>query len=78
MYGWENTPAQVHSRRPANRTPLDGLFVAGAWTQPGSGTIATIQSGFQTAQQILGYADRGEFLSALGYDSSARDSDAVA
>ncbi len=77
MYGWENSPTQVHSRRPANRTPLDGLYVAGAWAQPGSGTIATMQSGFQTAQAILGYEDRNAFLAAIGYDAS-RGSGAVA
>ena len=78
MYGWENSPAQVHSRRPGNSTPVEGLYAAGAWTQPGSGTIATMQSGFQTAQAILGYEDRDRFLTALGYDASSRGSGAVA
>lgn len=71
MYGWENNPRQTHSRRPANQTPIDGLYLAGAWTQPGSGTINTMQSGFQTAQIILGYTDKDEFLRALGYDAGA-------
>jgi prolycopene isomerase len=78
MYGWENSPNQVHSRRPGNSTPIEGLYVAGAWTQPGSGTIATMQSGFQTAQAILGYADRDEFLAALGYDLPAHGPGAAA
>ncbi len=70
MYGWENNPRQTHSRRPSNRTPIEGLYLAGAWSQPGSGTINTMQSGFQTAQIILGYADRDEFLRELGYDAT--------
>jgi phytoene dehydrogenase-like protein len=76
MYGWENHPGQAHGRRPPNRTPLEGLYIAGAWSQPGSGTIAAMQSGFQTAQMILGYADKDEFLTAVGYDVSERGSSA--
>ena len=36
-----------------------------------------MQSGFQTAQQILGYGDRDEFFAAIGYEAS-RGSGAVA
>jgi prolycopene isomerase len=71
MYGWENNPRQSHSRRPSNRTSIEGLYLAGAWSQPGSGTINTMQSGFQTAQMILGYTDTDEFLQALGYNAGA-------
>ena len=67
LYGWENTPAQTLTKRLSNRTPIDGLYLSGAWTQPGSGTIGVMQSGFQTAQAIAGYADQGTFLDALGY-----------
>jgi hypothetical protein len=34
-----------------------------------------MQSGFQTAQAILGYTDRNAFLAALGYDGSAAVAD---
>lgn len=77
MYGWENNPHQVHSRRPSNRSSVDGLYFAGAWSQPGSGTINVMQSGFQTALMILGYTDDEEFLRALGYDVSTAGSTAT-
>jgi prolycopene isomerase len=71
MYGWENNPFQTHSRRPRNQTPLEGLYLAGAWAQPGSGTINAMQSGFQTAQIILGFRDKDDFLRSLGYEPAA-------
>jgi prolycopene isomerase len=65
MYGWENSPGQTGARRPANKTPLEGLYLASAWSRPGSGSINAIFAGFQTAQMILAYADRNEFLRSL-------------
>jgi prolycopene isomerase len=69
MYGWENVPTQSHARRLPNTTPIEGLYLASAWTQPGSGTIAAMQSGFQTAQIVLGYRDKLEFLRAVGIEA---------
>jgi prolycopene isomerase len=68
MYGWENSPGQSHARRLANVTPVEGLYLAGAWAQPGSGTVAVMQSGFQTAQLILGHASKADFLRSLGFE----------
>jgi phytoene desaturase len=65
MYGWENTVHQQGSRRPQNKTPIEGLYLASAWTQPGSGTINAMYSGVATAQMILGYGDKDEFFRAL-------------
>ena len=70
MYGWENTAFQSHSRRPGNRTPIEGLYLTGAWAQPGSGTVNVMQSGFQTALIALGYTDQDEFLRSLGYNGA--------
>lgn len=67
IYGWENTPDQSLSKRLSNATPIDGLFLASAWSQPGCGTIAVMQAGFQVAQQIMGYTDQRQFLQDLGY-----------
>jgi prolycopene isomerase len=69
MYGWENTPQQSHARRLPNSTPIEGLYLASAWAQPSSGTIGVMQSGFQTAQIILGYGDKNDFLHSLGFDA---------
>jgi len=62
MYGWANSPDQVAARRPANDAPIDGLYLAGHWTQPGSGSIAVIFSGLRAAQLALG--ERAEHLGA--------------
>ena len=67
IYGWENTPDQSLSKRLSNATPIENLFLASAWSQPGPGTIAVMQAGFQVAQRILGYADQRKFLEDLGY-----------
>lgn len=55
-YGWDNIPSQTGGRRSPHITPIDGLFLAGHWTQPGSGTMRTLVSGFHTAQMILASA----------------------
>jgi prolycopene isomerase len=63
-YGWDNTPAQTGGRRSPHLAPIEGLYLAGHWTQPGSGTMRTLVSGFHTAQMILQAtgADRIEFV----------------
>lgn len=54
IYGWENTPRQTGGMRSPHVCPLQGLFLAGHWTAPGSGAIRTLVSGFHTAQLVLG------------------------
>lgn len=34
---------------------MEGLFLAGHWTTPGSGTIRCLVSGYHTAQVVLGF-----------------------
>jgi phytoene dehydrogenase-like protein len=57
VYGFANTPAENPAFRLEQRGPLDGLWFAGAWTQPGAGFAATISSGIVAGDAIL--ADRG-------------------
>ena len=45
IYGWENSPAHAGTRRLHHRTPVEGLFLCGHWTQPGSGSFRVIFSG---------------------------------
>ena len=52
-YGWENLPSQSGGRRSPHVTPLEGLFLSGHWSQPGSGSIRVFVSGMHTAQLVL-------------------------
>jgi prolycopene isomerase len=52
-YGWENTPKQTGGRRSSHVTPLEGLLLAGHWTQPGSTSLRVLVSGLHTAQMVL-------------------------
>jgi prolycopene isomerase len=54
MYGWANSVDQVATRRPSNKTPIEGLFLAGHWAQPGSGSMGVIFSGLRASQLALG------------------------
>lgn len=65
IYGWELSPGQVGLSRPRQRTPIDGLFLAGHWTRPGAGIYGVTVSGVQAAQMILGYAGIGEMFASF-------------
>jgi prolycopene isomerase len=64
-YGWENTPNQTVPKRLDFRTPIDGLFLAGHWTHPGTGSIRCLLSGAQTAAAIEGREHPVELLASL-------------
>ena len=64
-YGWENTPDQTVPKRLGFRTPIDGLFLTGHWTHPGTGSIRCLLSGAQTAAAIAGRNDPIDLLASL-------------
>lgn len=49
--GWACTP-EADALRPANTTPIEGLFLAGHWTVPGPGTGSVTHSGWLAASLI--------------------------
>ena len=57
-FGWEDAVASVGSRRPAPVTPIPGVYLAGHWTQPGSGLYRAVLSGMHTARAVLAAAGR--------------------
>jgi prolycopene isomerase len=65
VYGWENSPFQAGTRRLHHRTPVEGLFLCGHWTQPGSGTFRAIFSGVETTMNLLGAGFADQFLRGL-------------
>jgi phytoene desaturase len=73
LYGWEPSPDQVAGARPAHRTPLPGLYLAGHWTRPGGGVYGAVASGLQAAQIMLAehpQPQRSPSLAALQPTSS--------
>ncbi len=64
IYGWELSPGQVGAGRPGNSTPLNGLFLAGHWAQPGGGVYGVVVSGIEAAAAVLGI-DRDGLFSRL-------------
>jgi prolycopene isomerase len=53
IYGWENTLQHVGSKRPSPHTPVAGLYLAGHWTQPGTGWLRSAVSGMLTSRLVL-------------------------
>ena len=53
IYGYAQLTTQAGSRRPANRTPLPGLYLTGSWTGIGGGYEGAIASGLQTAAMLM-------------------------
>ncbi|HUG85443.1 MAG TPA: NAD(P)/FAD-dependent oxidoreductase, partial [Euzebya sp.] len=56
-FGWELTPLASGSARPAPRTPVAGLYLAGKWTQPGGCFLRSTVSGVFASQLVM--ADAG-------------------
>ena len=53
-YGIAASPAQFLKGRPGTRTPVQGLFLAGASTRAGHGIAGVMRSGLDAASAILG------------------------
>jgi len=53
IFGWNNTPEQSMMNRLPQETPIDNLYLAGAWTFPGGGQSAVLVSGLGAAKLIL-------------------------
>jgi hypothetical protein len=53
VYGFEQSIEQSNSKRLRNRTPINGLFLTGAWTWSGGGYEGALMTGVQSAISIL-------------------------
>jgi len=65
VYGWDLSPEQVGPGRPGCATPVNGLFLAGHWTQPGGGVQGVVASGVQAARLVAGFGDEERLWDAL-------------
>ena len=53
ILGWDNTVDQVMMNRLPQKTPVDNVYLAGAWTFPSGGQSAVMVSGLVAAETIL-------------------------
>ena len=53
IYGGEQRMDEGYIRRPDNRTPISGLYLSGAYTEPGSGYLGVLRSGELTFQKVI-------------------------
>ncbi|PSL02366.1 prolycopene isomerase [Haloactinopolyspora alba] len=53
VYGWENTPNQVASKRLAHRSPVEGLLLSGHWTEANCSSFRAVSSGVIVAKLAL-------------------------
>lgn len=65
IYGWENAPDQTVPKRLDPHTPIEGLFLTGHWTHPGTGSVRCLLSGAMTAATITEQHDPIALLGSL-------------
>jgi prolycopene isomerase len=53
IYGWDQTVDNSGNRRFPHKTPINKLYLSGAWTSPGHGYGAVIPSGLQCFAEIM-------------------------
>ena len=81
IYGFAQTVEQTVAGRLSARTPIENLFLAGAWTNPGGGMSAAMLSGVEAARLAQGYLEatpvRSIFFSAPLVDALEAQADDV-
>jgi len=60
LYGWAQSPDQMHKNCFPINSPLKGLFHAGHWTLPGGGVVAVATSAVNAANRILKKMEMGK------------------
>jgi len=53
IYGWDQTMNNSGANRVPHTTPIENLYLAGAWTQPGHGYGAVVPSGLMCFGEIM-------------------------
>jgi prolycopene isomerase len=53
IYGYEQSIQNAFMNRIDNQTPIEGLYLAGAWGEPGGGITGVLRSGRLTFEQMM-------------------------
>ena len=53
IYGWDQTPDNSGGTRVGHTTPVKNLYLAGAWSRPGHGYAAVVQSGLECFGEVV-------------------------
>ncbi len=68
IFGYAHTPSQAGPRRPAATTPVDGLYLASGWANPGAGYTSCLIAGRNAARWVLeGLLQRDLSSPTLGF-----------
>lgn len=78
MYGWDALPSQIGPGRLGTSSPIEGLLLAGHWTQPGGGIYGVIASGVQAARAALGVRTEQALWRDLEREATPRTPDGSA
>jgi phytoene dehydrogenase-like protein len=52
VYGWSQKLSQSGIKRLSQKTKIDNLYLASAWTYPGGGIVGVSYAGEQVARKI--------------------------
>jgi all-trans-retinol 13,14-reductase len=58
IYGWHTRTGHTQGWRLGPKTPIDGLWLVGAWTRPGAGVTSVLRSGCLTGRSLLAWQAR--------------------
>lgn len=53
IYGFEQSMQNAYMKRIKNKTPIEGLFLAGAWGEPGGGFTGVMRSGRLAFEKMM-------------------------
>ncbi len=53
IYGFEQSMENAYMNRISNRTPIEGLYLAGSWGNPGGGYAGVLRSGQMTFEMMM-------------------------
>ena len=53
IYGWDQTINNSGGNRIGHKTPIENLYLAGAWSKPGHGYGAVMPSGLMCFAEIM-------------------------